>query len=284
MGPLIRNISDTARWVAVFRAEESERPDAIFNDPFARRLAGERGAKIANAITFSTKNSWSFVARTYLFDEYIKQHVNLGYDIIINLACGLDTRPYRMDLPASLTWVEVDLPGIMNYKESILAGEKPNCIVEKIHLDLANKEARVKLFTQLGNKAEKALIVSEGLISYLDDNEVGLLAQDLSAQDSFKRWVLDYFSPGLLEMIQKEMGSFMKEGNAILKFAPEEGAEFFLGHGWKVIESKSNLKIAESLQRLPEEMMALAALPEPEGPKGSFPWTGVGLFENINKA
>jgi len=269
MGPLIRNISDTARWVAVFRAEESERPDAIFNDPFARRLAGERGEKIANAIAFSTKNSWSFVARTFLFDEYIKQHVKLGYDMIINLACGLDTRPYRMDLPASLTWVEADLPGIMNYKESILKDEKPNCLLQKIHLDLANRDARVKLFTQLGNKADKALIVTEGLISYLGDEEVGSLAQDLSDQHSFQRWVLDYFSPGLLELIQKEMGSFMKEGNAILKFAPEEGEEFFTSHGWKVIESKSNLKIAESLQRLPEEMMALAAIPEPEGPKGS---------------
>jgi O-methyltransferase involved in polyketide biosynthesis len=36
----IRNISDTARWVAVYRARENERPDAVFRDPFARRLAG----------------------------------------------------------------------------------------------------------------------------------------------------------------------------------------------------------------------------------------------------
>jgi methyltransferase (TIGR00027 family) len=283
MGPLIRNISDTAHWVAVFRADESERPDAVFNDPFARRLAGKRGEKIAEAIEFSSKNSWSFVARTFLFDQFIKQHVDLGYDMIINLACGLDTRPYRMQLPALLTWVEIDLPGIMNYKESILADEEPNCILQKTHLDLANREARIELFKQLGSKTDKALIVSEGLISYLDDEEVGSLAKDLSAQRNFKRWVLDFFSPGLLDMIQKEMGTFMKEGNAVLKFAPEEGEEFFNYYGWKAMESKSGLKTAESLQRLPDEMMAFAAYPEPEGPKGSFPWTGVCLLENLNK-
>lgn len=283
MGPLIRNISDTAHWVAVFRADESERPDAVFNDPFARRLAGKRGETIARTIEFSTKNSWSFVARTYLFDQFIKQHVDLGYDMIINLACGLDTRPYRMQLPALLTWVEIDLPGIMNYKESILADEEPNCILQKTHLDLANREARIELFKHLGSKTDKALIVSEGLISYLEDEEVGSLAKDLSAQKNFKRWVLDYFSPGLLDMIQKEMGSFMKEGNAVLKFAPEEGEGFFNYYGWKAIESKSSLKTAESLQRLPEEMIAFAAYPEPEGPKGSFPWTGVCLLENMNK-
>src|ERR1700683_3089968 len=46
---LIRNVSDTARLVAVDRAVESERPDALFRDPFARRLAGERGARIAKS-------------------------------------------------------------------------------------------------------------------------------------------------------------------------------------------------------------------------------------------
>lgn len=40
--PLIRNISDTARWAAVYRARESQRLDALFRDPFARRLAGAR--------------------------------------------------------------------------------------------------------------------------------------------------------------------------------------------------------------------------------------------------
>ena len=35
MEPPIRNISDTALWVAVYRAEESERPDAVFHDPYS---------------------------------------------------------------------------------------------------------------------------------------------------------------------------------------------------------------------------------------------------------
>src|SRR5436305_3585296 len=112
MEPLIRNISDTAKWVAVFRAEENERPDAIFYDPFARRLAGKQGEDIAHNIGF---NSWSFVARTFLFDEFIRQHVEQGYDMIINLAAGLDARPYRMQLPSALQWIEVDLPDILNY-------------------------------------------------------------------------------------------------------------------------------------------------------------------------
>jgi O-methyltransferase involved in polyketide biosynthesis len=56
--PLIRDISDTARWAAIYRAWETERPDAIFRDLFARRLAGERGAQIAQTLEAGNPNAW----------------------------------------------------------------------------------------------------------------------------------------------------------------------------------------------------------------------------------
>ncbi len=93
----LRNISDTAHWVAVYRALESERPDALFRDPFARRLAGERGARISEGVAFANRNAWSFVARTMLFDRFISDAVANGADMVVNLAAGLDARPYRLD-------------------------------------------------------------------------------------------------------------------------------------------------------------------------------------------
>lgn len=53
----IRDISDTARWAAVYRARESQRQDALFRDPFAERLAGQRGEEIAVAIPFGTRHT-----------------------------------------------------------------------------------------------------------------------------------------------------------------------------------------------------------------------------------
>ena len=104
---MIRNISDTARWVAVYRARETERPDAVFRDPFARRLAGERGEQIANSMPLGGDTSWPMVARTYLIDELIREEIEGGADMVINLAAGLDSRPYRLKLPSSLQWIEV---------------------------------------------------------------------------------------------------------------------------------------------------------------------------------
>ena len=76
--PLIRNISDTARWVATYRAQETERPNALFRDPFAKRLAGERGEQIAAAMPNVAGSDWPFVIRTYLFDRFITSEIARG--------------------------------------------------------------------------------------------------------------------------------------------------------------------------------------------------------------
>lgn len=281
MEPLIRNVADTARWVAVYRADETERSDAVFHDPYARMLAGERGSQIADAIEFGKKNSWSFVARTFLFDEFIMQHVKQGYDMIINLACGLDARPYRLPLPSTLSWVDVDLPEMITFMQTMMVNEKPKCELERIALDLSEREARLELFSKLGSRDKKTLIIAEGLMGYLDEDEAGSLAYDLSHEKSFQRWVMDIMSPGILPMIQGEMGSLLDQAKAPLKFAPEEGEDFFRLFKWIPVESRSKLKMAAKLNRLTPEMMTYAAYPEPEGPKGSFPWSGVCLFENM---
>ena len=282
MNQLVENISDTARWVAVFRAEESERLDAVFHDPFARRLAGEKGEQIANAIEFGRKNSWSFVARTYHFDEFIMQHVEQGYDMIVNLAAGLDARAYRMQLPKTLKWVDVDLPGMINYKNEILKNEKPKCKYQSIALDLAVRKVRLELFQQLNSECKKALVVTEGLIIYLTNEQVAELATDLASQDHFRRWVFDLASPALLEMILNEMQPALKGSGAIFQFAPEEGEEFFEKYGWKHIESRSKLKTAAKLKRLDDELKAYADMPEPPGPRRPFPWSGDCLLENVH--
>lgn len=52
---MIRNDSDTALWVAIYRAREMERPDPAFRDHFARRLAGPHGEEIARSMPISRR-------------------------------------------------------------------------------------------------------------------------------------------------------------------------------------------------------------------------------------
>jgi methyltransferase (TIGR00027 family) len=275
--PLIRNISDTARWVAVYRARESDRPDAIFRDPFARRLAGERGEQIANSMPLGRDNDWSMVTRTYLIDQFVMDQVRQGVDMVVNLAAGLDSRPYRLQLPPTLRWIEVDLPEILDYKEGILRAEKSVCALERFRLDLSNLDARRELFLQLGSRAKKALIITEGLIIYLAAGQVAALAQDLAASPSFHSWILDIASPGLLRMLQKKMAAQLNQA-APFKFAPDEGPDFFLRHGWKPVDVRSLLKNAARLKRLSFFLRLIALLPESESSRRNRPWSGVCLL------
>ena len=278
-GPLIRNVSDTALWVAVYRARETERPDAAFRDPFARRLAGPRGEEIARSFPFSDKAAWAWVSRTVLFDQLIEEQVRAGADLVVNLAAGLDARPYRMALPPALKWVEVDLPDMLADKAEILAGEKPVCSLERVGLDLSDVSARRALFERLGRSASRVLVVSEGLLIYLTPEEVGALARDLASPGTFRNWALDIASPGLLKMIQKDSGAQLSAAGAELKFGPAEGPGFFVPHGWKPVDIRSPLKTGARLKRLSFGLRLIAMLPESSGPQGSRPWSGVCLFE-----
>lgn len=266
----------------MFRARETERGDALFRDPYARRLAGERGEEIANAMTMHLKHSWSWVMRTYVFDEYIAREIAAGVDTIVNLAAGLDARPYRMALPAGLRWIEVDLPELLAYKGEMLADERPRCTLERVPLDLADVAKRRALFAQIGAAAKRVMVLSEGLLIYLSAEDVGTLATDLARQASFRYWAFDIVSPGLLEMMRKQGGGGdeLLRAGAPFKFAPPEGPDYFRTFGWTPVEIRSTFKTASKAGRLPWWMRLFGVFPESNGAQGKRPWSGLCLCEH----
>ena len=248
----IRNVSDTALWVAVFRAQESERKDPLFFDPYARELAGERGVEMAKQAGIP---AWPVVVRTVALDEMILQAVEEGgFDTVLNLAAGLDTRPYRLALPAALRWIEVDLPGMIEYKREKLKDAKCFCRLERHAVDLTDGEVRRALFTKVGAAADKVLVVTEGLLIYLTPDEVKTLAADLHQPPAFKRWLTDIASPSLLKMLARRgnirADNTLRGSEALqFKFAPAEHMEFFRPYGWKPGEYRDTACEAKRLKR-----------------------------------
>lgn len=275
--PIIRDISDTARWMAAYRARESERSDSVFKDPYARALAGDIGERIAASLR-DDNMEWATIARTFAFDGLIGKAVASGVDLVLCLAAGLDTRPYRLALPASLRWVEVDLPEILDYKAGVLAEATPACRVERVALDLSNYDARRGLFRDLARECSRGLVVTEGLLIYLMAEEVGSLARDLAGAAVFERWIVDIVSPGLLQMLSQRAGELVRQAGAPFLFAPPQGPAFFEAYGWNVLAVRSILKTAASLHRLPLFLRMMAMLPEGTQPAGSRPWSGVCLL------
>lgn len=271
----VRNISDTALWAAHFRAEESRRPDALFRDPYAEKLGAARGLEIARNLPHGESHAWAWVARTYLFDQMLKQAIANGADLIVNCAAGLDARPYRMELPAALQWVEADLPGILAYKTERLAGEKPKCQLERIAVNLADAGERRRFLEQIAGRGRHGVVLTEGLLIYLTREGVGQLAQDFSETASLEQWILDLHSPKLLAMMQRRTGRALEKAGAPFQFGPAEGPGFFGAYGWNLAQAEGLLATAARFGRPPLFLRLIAKLVNASDWRADRPWAGV---------
>src|SRR5438046_795712 len=92
----ITHVSDTALLVAGCRAIESDRPDAFVRDPFAARLAGERGIAMFRALPHPEMMGFGIAIRTRFIDELLLEALaSTGVGTVVSVGSGLDTRAWR---------------------------------------------------------------------------------------------------------------------------------------------------------------------------------------------
>jgi methyltransferase (TIGR00027 family) len=276
---VVTHISDTAIWVAEYRARETERPDAIFRDPLAKKLAGSRGKQMADKLSTTMPRGWPVVVRTKLIDDLVLKSIAEGADLVINLAAGLDTRPYRLALPSTLTWVEADLPGLVEEKERLLRDEKPVCRLVREKVDLANTSERSAFLDRALDGAQRALVITEGLLAYLHEAEVQAIARDLRARPQIAWWMIDLASPAILHSMQKRVNPQLQ--NIELRFGPANGTAFFRPLGWNARDIESFFRAALRYNRVPWYMRLLAFFPDPnpEDLGQKRPWGAIIRFD-----
>lgn len=194
----IHHVSDTALMVAAARALESARPGGLIHDPFAAKLAGDRGMAMVTA----HGREWMRMAmsvRTYFIDQLIEEAIaERGVTTVLNLGAGLDARPWRLDLPARLRWIEVDFAPILGYKLAALAGAIPRCVHEALYADVTAAEDRERICAAVNG--DPALMITEGLLMYLPADAVRAIATDVPTRTGVRLWLFDTTSPLLMQM------------------------------------------------------------------------------------
>jgi methyltransferase (TIGR00027 family) len=229
---------------------ETDRPDAHFRDPYARMLAGARGEELMERLPDGAMTASSCIVRSCLMDRFILQSIGeADIDTVVDLGAGLDTRPYRLPLPSSLTWIEVDLPDVLAYKACKLNGHHPACALESVHLDLGNADARQALFASIDSTAKRILVVSEGLLMFLTRGQVASLACDLYARSQVRCWLSDIVSATALRLMGHFADQSLQGRDITLQFAPEEGPAFFQPYGWDSAELRSLVEESRRLDR-----------------------------------
>ena len=192
----------------------------------------------------------SCVIRTCLVDDMLLRAIKEDkIDTVINLGAGLDTRPYRLQLEPSLRWLEVDQPAVLEYKASKLEGYPTACMLETEALDITDGAATKSLFRRIGARASHALVLTEGLLAYLTDEQVAELALGLSWEPTFCLWLSDLISPAALWLMSSVLGKSPEARDVTLRFAPEDGSAYFLKFGWTTDESRSCLTEGHQMDR-----------------------------------
>lgn len=160
-------IAQTSRWTAAARARESRRPDRLFDDPFAEKLAGPEGFALLDGLEQIGGENPFIVVRTFFLDTLLRDAVKEQGQVVF-LAAGLDTRAYRCAWPAGVTWFELDRAAVLEEKARLLEGATPRCDRRAVPVDLAS-DWRGALEAAGFDRGRPAVWIVEGLLVYLDD-------------------------------------------------------------------------------------------------------------------
>ena len=180
------SVGSTAVMVAAARAVETERPDPLIRDPYARLLVSNAGAgilweamldpEVAAKVEALDEDSAAHLhhmrgyqaVRTHFFDTFFSDAVAAGIRQIVILASGLDSRAYRLDWPAGTTVFELDQPEVLAYKSTTLAdnGVNPSADRREVAIDL-RQDWPAALRAAGFDPTQRTAWLAEGLLMYL---------------------------------------------------------------------------------------------------------------------
>ncbi|WP_421842924.1 class I SAM-dependent methyltransferase [Mycobacterium sp.] len=180
------SVGTTAVMVASARAVETERPDPLIRDPYARLLVTKSGAgaiweamldesivakvraiDVEAAATVQFMRNYQAV-RTNFFDSYFAEAVAGGIRQAVILASGLDSRAYRLDWPAGTVVYEIDQPKVLEYKSTTLADSGVSPVATRCAVPSDLRQDWPSALCAAGfNPLAPTAWLAEGLLMYL---------------------------------------------------------------------------------------------------------------------
>ena len=199
------SVGSTAVMVAAARAGETDRPEPLIRDPYAKILVAGAGtgvweymldpgfvekleeADAEAAAIFVHMGNYQAV-RTHYFDAFFADASAAGIRQIVILASGLDSRAYRLEWPAATAVFEIDQPKVLDYKSATLSehGVQPSAVRHEVPVDLRNDWPGALNDAGFDASLPTAWL-AEGLLMYLPADAQDLLFEritELSAPGS----------------------------------------------------------------------------------------------------
>lgn len=160
----VTGIPETMIQTLYARAKETGKKNPKIRDDMAVDIVSKLEYDFSKADQDKTMG-YGVIARTIVLDQMVEQYLNEHpKTIVVNIACGMDTRCYRMK-GKYLRWYNVDLVETMGIRSRFLTENGPIYQIAKSAMDAS-------YIDEITYQGENVLVVIEGLSMYLNDADI----------------------------------------------------------------------------------------------------------------
>ncbi|HYV10048.1 MAG TPA: class I SAM-dependent methyltransferase [Pyrinomonadaceae bacterium] len=234
----MKPISKTAFYCCGVRMQDAEREQPVCGDTYARVFMDEEGLQILRVFKDETRPNMSNVGRHRLIDDLLRDELaeNPNLTVVI-IGAGFDTRAFRLK---GGTWVELDEPQVISYKEERLPAATSENELHRIAIDFAAESLEQKLASLAGRSP--VTVVIEGVLMYLEEAAIDQLLQTLRRVFPQHRLICDLMTRDFFETTASSMHEKFTGMGATFKFTADNPEDVFVKNGYRQLE---NLPIIE---------------------------------------
>ena len=203
-----------ARWSAGAKAYEFSLPSQqrVIVDPYAPYYAGQVGMQMVSMMAqVNPSVRKAIVLRARYFDDYSRRCLNEGFEQVVLLGAGYDSRCLRMKEFRRARVFELDLACTQVIKKTLtrrlLGGLPPH--VTYVPINFARDTVSTKLIQAGFNCKKKTLFIWEGVTLFLNLDIVSETLGRLADMGTDRRVVFDFIPPELIDDETEYQGNRM---------------------------------------------------------------------------
>jgi methyltransferase (TIGR00027 family) len=226
------------------RACESRLPQPILGDHAAAEAVDriDYDFKRMHRYAQPWSNQYLVALRARRLDDwsaaFLRRHPNA---VVLHLGCGMDTRAFRLDVPATVDWFDIDQPGVIELRRKLYEDRDGYHMIGSSVTDAGWLE-------QIPHD-RPVLMVAEGLVMYLTEREAWELFQRLTDRFASGEMLFDTLSP-----MGPRMSALFTKG--IVKWGIRDAREI---EEWnprlRFLEQTSALAGYEKIQEKPQRVL-----------------------------
>ncbi len=192
----ISGVPETMLQTMYARAVSSQKSGHKFYDGKAIEMAEALHYDFSKAEKDAMMSS-GVLARTLLLDKMVGEFVRQNpHGTVVNIACGLDTRFYRVD-NGTIWWYNLDLPETIAVRRRFLQEEGRVQMIAKSAMDPSWAK-------QVDATGGNVLVIIEGLTMYLTENDVARMLRIIGRRFSRVKIFLEFMNPWIVRHVREK--------------------------------------------------------------------------------